>query len=64
MKENKVEIIIYEPSISLDIFNDTIVENNLGHFKNKSDIIITNRLDDDLLDVLDKVYTRDIFNNN
>lgn len=64
LKENKVEIIIYEPSISLDIFNDTIVENNLGHFKNKSDIIITNRLDDDLLDVLDKVYTRDIFNNN
>lgn len=64
LKENKVEIIIYEPSISLDIFNETIVENNLGHFKNKSDIIITNRLDDDLLDVLDKVYTRDIFNNN
>lgn len=64
LKENKVEIIIYEPSISLDTFNDTIVENNLGHFKNKSDIIITNRLDDDLLDVLDKVYTRDIFNNN
>ena len=64
LKENKVEIIIYEPSISLDIFNDTVVENNLGHFKNRSDIIITNRLDDDLLDVLDKVYTRDIFNNN
>lgn len=64
LKENKVEIIIYEPSISLDFFNDTVVENNLGHFKNKSDIIITNRLDDDLLDVLDKVYTRDIFNNN
>ena len=64
LKENKVEIIIYEPSIFLDVFNDTIVENNLGHFKNKSDIIITNRLDDDLLDVLDKVYTRDIFNNN
>lgn len=64
LKENKVEIIVYEPSISLDLFNDTIVENNLGHFKNRSDIIITNRLDDDLLDVLDKVYTRDIFNNN
>jgi len=64
LKQNNIEVFIYEPSLSMEIFNETLLENNLSKFKNISDIIITNRLDEDLLDVLDKVYTRDIFNNN
>lgn len=64
LKQNNIEVFIYEPSLSMEIFNETLLENNLSKFKDISDIIITNRLDEDLLDVLDKVYTRDIFNNN
>lgn len=62
--ENKIKVIIYEPSLTISEFNNCLIENNINSFKDQSDIIITNRLEDDLLDVLDKVYTRDIFNNN
>ncbi|EHU2202359.1 nucleotide sugar dehydrogenase [Acinetobacter baumannii] len=62
--ENNIDVIVYEPSLNLDKFNNCLVENNINIFKEQCDIIISNRLEDDLLDVLDKVYTRDIFNNN
>ena len=42
-------------------FNSNIVK-SLSEFKKKSDLIVTNRMSDDLLDVIDKVYTRDLFN--
>lgn len=59
-KEN-VAIIIYEPTISKKTYNGYLVENNLNEFKKKSDVIVANRISDDILDVKNKVYTRDLF---
>lgn len=64
LQKSGVKVIVYEPTLNLNIFNDCPVEHNLIDFKNISDLILTNRMDDDLLDVSDKIYTRDIFNNN
>lgn len=64
LKFNNVRIVIYEPSLDCDQFNGCMVVNNLITFKQNCDVIVSNRLEDDLLDVIDKVYTRDIFNNN
>lgn len=64
LKSNNVKIVVYEPSLDCDQFNGCMVVNNLIKFKKNSDVIVSNRLEDDLLDVIDKVYTRDIFNNN
>ena len=59
-----LQIIIYEPSINSSFnFNYEVIK-NLNEFKKKSDLIITNRLDQELLDVKEKVFTRDIFHNN
>lgn len=59
--KDKTEVIIYEPNLAEDYFEGLRVENDLEEFK-KLDIIVANRLADELLDVKDKVYTRDIFN--
>lgn len=64
LQKSGVKVVVYEPTLNLNIFNDCPVEHNLIDFKNISDLILTNRMDDDLLDVSDKIYTRDIFNNN
>ena len=59
-----LQIIIYEPSINSSFnFNYEIIE-NLKEFKKKSDLIITNRLNQELYDVKEKVFTRDIFHDN
>ena len=64
-KAYQVLIYVYDPA-SPKIENSGIVlsEDNLEKFKEECDIIITNRYDKELDDVKDKVYTRDIFNNN
>lgn len=59
-----VDIQIYEPTIKDDKFEDYRVENDLDKFKNTSDVIIANRLDEEIEDEIDKVYTRDIFRDN
>lgn len=61
IKEAKVEAVIYEPVIGEDIFENMQVIHDLSDFKETSDVILANRLDDELLDVLDKVYTRDVY---
>lgn len=61
IKEGKVEVVIYEPVIDEDIFENMQVIHDLSDFKETSDVILANRLDDELLDVLDKVYTRDVY---
>ena len=55
------KVIIFEPTLREDNFNGIPVEKDLDKFKKEASIIIANRLEDQLKDVEDKVYTRDIF---
>ena len=64
LSECGVEIQIYEPTIKEDTFEEYKVEHDLDEFKNTSDVIIANRLDEEIEDEMDKIYTRDIFRNN
>ena len=61
LKNNNIEIIIYEPTLTDDNFDGFKIINDLDEFKKKSSLIIANRLEDNLLDVKDKVYTKDLF---
>jgi UDPglucose 6-dehydrogenase len=61
LKKENVEIIIYEPTIDAVEFNECKLEKDLKLFKENSDVIIANRIEECLSDVKDKVYTRDIF---
>ena len=61
LKAEDVNIIIYEPTILEDEFQKTSIIDDIKEFKSRSDIIIANRWNDELADVRDKVYTRDIF---
>lgn len=59
--KNKVDIVIYEPTLKDNSFNGFKVIHELSNFKDLSDIIVANRLDDNLKDISDKVYTRDLY---
>ena len=59
-----VEIQIYEPTLKEDDFEGYKVVHDLDEFKNSSDVIIVNRLDPEIEDEKDKLYTRDLFRNN
>ena len=61
ISESNIEIVIYEPLIKENIFNNYKVIKNLEEFKHISDIILVNRNEDILKDVKDKIYTRDLF---
>ena len=61
LKNSGVEIIIYEPTLNDKTFNDCVVVNDFDKFSDKADVIIANRLDEQLADVKDKVYTRDLY---
>ena len=61
LKKQGVEIIIYEPTLKCDEFDGCKVVSDLEDFKNKSDIILANRLEDALKDLPEKVYTRDLY---
>ena len=56
-----VKVIIYEPTLDEEKFNGFEVENDFDTFVERSDVIIANRLEDELRDVADIVYTRDLF---
>lgn len=62
IKAKGIEVVIYEPALQEDEFFHSKVIKDLEEFKNISDVIVANRLSENLLDVQDKVYTRDIFN--
>lgn len=61
LKAKGIEILIYEPTLKENAFFGSVVERDLQRFKNKCGLIISNRKADDLKDVENKVYTRDIF---
>jgi len=61
LKAKGVEVVIYEPVLQDEIFFNSRVIKDLDEFKKISDVIVANRLEDDIMDVKEKVYTRDIF---
>ncbi len=61
LKEHKVEIVIYEPTLDKDEFAYCKVVNDIDKFKEISDVIVANRIDFNLEDIRDKVYTRDLY---
>jgi len=65
IKAKGIEVVVYEPVLSAEkqkhFFNSKVI-NDLSKFKEICDVIVTNRLTNEILDVKEKVYTRDIFN--
>ena len=64
LRDKGLNIVIYEPTLQEETFNNFSVEPNLSIFKDQSELIIANRIDNNILDVRGKIYSRDIFQNN
>jgi UDPglucose 6-dehydrogenase len=64
IKGKGIEVVVYEPTLDADDFYNSRVIGDLNEFKKISDVIVANRLSDEIKDVMDKVYTRDLFSKN
>lgn len=61
IKARGIEVVVYEPELNeSDFFNSKVI-NDLAEFKNKCDVIVANRMEEALSDVVEKIYTRDLF---
>ena len=61
IKAKGIELVIYEPTLKDSTFFNSKVIKNLDDFKEISDLIVVNRINDELNDVTNKIYTRDLF---
>ena len=61
LMEEGVQVVVYEPTLKEDVFLGNRVVHELSEFKEIADVIIANRFASDLADVVDKVYTRDLY---
>lgn len=61
IKAKGVEVIVYEPALQEPTFFHSVVTSDLTDFKRRADVIVANRITDDLADVVEKVFSRDLF---